>query len=97
MPYTREDHTTWEDGRGRTVDLHVFDFAQDGRIVFLGESYPALVFSGRGTIGGVGVSRIEPASQLAFHLGYEHDDNDLHDVMLLCEKYGFDVPGEYRR
>ncbi len=32
-----------------------------------------------------------------FHLGYEHDENDLHDVMLLCKKYGFDVPEEYRQ
>ena len=36
-------------------------------------------------------------SQLVFHLGYEHDDDDLHDVMLLCNTYGFDVPDEYRQ
>lgn len=45
---------------------------------------------------GIEIDCIEPASQLAFHLGYEHDENDVHDVMLLCEKYGFDVPDEYR-
>ena len=28
MPYTQKDHTTWEDERGRTVDLHIFDFAE---------------------------------------------------------------------
>ncbi|ACV21341.1 Aminoglycoside-2''-adenylyltransferase [Slackia heliotrinireducens] len=95
MPYTLADHTTWEDKGGRTVDLHVFDFADDGRIVFLGESYPGEVFSGKGTIGDMPVDCIEPASQLMFHLGYDHDENDLHDVLLLCQKYGFDVPDEY--
>lgn len=39
----------------------------------------------------------KPTSQLMFHLGYEHDDNDRHDVMLLCDKYGFDVPEQYRQ
>ncbi|WP_350453846.1 nucleotidyltransferase domain-containing protein [Slackia heliotrinireducens] len=77
------------------VDLHVFDFADDGRIVFLGESYPGEIFSGKGTIGDMPVDCIEPASQLMFHLGYDHDENDLHDVLLLCQKYGFDVPEEY--
>ena len=97
MAYTLEDHTVWEDGNGRTIDLHVFDFIENDQIAFLGEHYPAEVFSGRGAIAGIKVSCIEPASQLLFHLGYEHDDNDVHDVMLLCEAFGFDVPEEYRQ
>ena len=33
------------------------------------------------------ISCIEPLSQLMFHLGYEHDENDIHDVILLCEEF----------
>lgn len=96
MPHTLDDHTTWEDECGRNVDLHVFDFDEDGGIVFLGEIFPGDVFSGKGIIGGIEINCIEPASHLEFHLGYEHDENDAHDAMLLCEQYGFDVPDEYR-
>ena len=49
-----------------------------------------------GRIGEVEVSCIDPESQLLFHLGYQHDEHDVHDVMLLCREYGFDVPEEYR-
>lgn len=58
--------------------------------------FPGEVFSGRGRIGEVEVSCIDPESQLLFHLGYQHDEHDVHDVMLLCREYGFDVPEEYR-
>ena len=49
-----------------------------------------------GRIVEVEVSCIDPESQLLFHLGYQHDEHDVHDVMLLCREYGFDVPEEYR-
>ncbi len=26
------------------------------------------------------------------HLGYEHDKNDVHDVMLLCETFQIAIP-----
>lgn len=109
MHYTETDHTAWQDARGRTIDLHVFEFVSAAGdpesagdleaaadILFLGERYPGAVFSGRGTISGMEVSCIEPASQLLFHLGYEHDADDVHDVRLLVETFGFDLPDEYR-
>ena len=49
MPYTLKDHTTWEDEKGRIVDLHIFHFAEGHQIVFLGQSYPGEVFSGKGS------------------------------------------------
>ena len=42
------------------------------------------------------VSCIEPYSQVMFHLGYEFDENDVHDVKLLCETFHIEIPNEYR-
>lgn len=94
--FTMEDHTAWEAGDGRVVDLHVFEFADDGSLVFLGERYPASAFSGRGTVGGVEVRCIPAAEQVAFHCGYDFDADDVRDVRLLCERFGVPVPEEYR-
>lgn len=94
--FTTEDHTVWQDEAGRIVDLHCFDFAENGDILYQGDRFPGEVFSGRGRIGEVEVSCIDPESQLLFHLSYQHDEHDVHDVMLLCREYGFDVPEEYR-
>ena len=30
-----------------------------------------------------------------FHLGYEFDENDVHDVKLLCEAFHIEIPNEY--
>lgn len=94
--FTMEDHTAWEAADGRVVDLHVFEFDDDGSLVFLGERYPASVFSGRGTVGGIEVRCIPPAEQVAFHCGYDFDGDDVRDVRLLCERFGVPVPEEYR-
>ena len=53
-------------------------------------------FSGSGKIGDITISCIDPLSQVMFHLGYEHDKNDIHDVMLLCEEFQIAVPDEYK-
>lgn len=70
--------------------------AQNDRIGYEGDLFPQAVFSGRGVIGNIAVNCIEPQSQVMFHLGYEHDENDVHDVMLLCDTFGIPVPEEYR-
>ena len=49
-----------------------------------------------GKIEEIEVSCIEPCSQVMFHLGYEFDENDVHDVKLLCETFHIEVPKEYR-
>lgn len=95
--FATEDHTIWEASDGRVVDLHVFEFADDGSLLFLGERYPATAFSGRGAVGGVEVRCIPPAEQVAFHCGYDFDDDDARDVRLLCERFGVPVPEEYRK
>ena len=94
--YTTTDHTVWKDVKDRIIDLHVFDFNEQGDLVFEGESYPSNVFSGIGKIGDKVVKCINAENQVLFHLGYEHDENDIHDVRLLCERFNIPVPNEYK-
>ena len=94
--YTAESHTIWRDAKGRIVDLHVFEFNEQGCPVFMGETYPSNVFSGIGRIGDISVRCINAKDQVLFHLGYKHDADDVHDVRLLCERFGIPVPDEYK-
>jgi len=94
--YTNPDHTAWKDDKGRIIDLHIFEFTEEGNLLFLGETYPAAVFGGIGKIGDKGVKCINSQDQVLFHLGYEHDENDAHDVKLLCQKFNIPIPDEYK-
>jgi lincosamide nucleotidyltransferase A/C/D/E len=98
--FTTEGHTKWRADDGRTVDLHLFEFATNGTggatLLFEGESYPAAVLDGRGTVGGVAVRCLTAEAQLLYHRGYEHRENDVRDVLLLCETFGLPVPDEYQ-
>jgi lincosamide nucleotidyltransferase A/C/D/E len=94
--YTTTDHTVWKDATGRIIDLHIFEFDEQGYLVFEGEAYPPEVFSGIGKIGDKEVKCIDAKNQVIFHLGYEHDENDVHDVRLLCERFNIPVPNEYK-
>ena len=95
MEYTTDSHTVWKDGKQRIIDLHCFEYTDDG-ILYEGAMFPTGTFCGSGKIGEIAVSCIEPLSQVIFHLGYEHDENDVHDVMLLCEEFRIAVPDEYK-
>lgn len=44
--FTTEAHTAWADDEDREVDLHVFERAADGSLLFEGEAYPASTFDG---------------------------------------------------
>ena len=93
--YTTDGHTVWKDDKQRIIDLHCFEFTDDG-IVYEGDIFPSKTFSGIGKVGDITVSCIEPLSQVMLHLGYEHDKNDVHDVMLLCETFQIAIPDEYK-
>lgn len=54
-------------------------------------------FSGIGKIGDKTVRCIDAENQVLFHLGYEHDENDVHGVKLLCERFNIPVPSEYKK
>ena len=94
--YTTTNHTVWKDAKDRIIDLHVFEFNEQGYLVFEGEAYPPEVFSGIGKIGDKVVKCIDAKNQVLFHLGYEHDENDVHDVRLLCERFNIPIPNEYK-
>jgi len=94
--YTTESHTVWKDLKGRIIDLHIFEFNEEGNLIFEGQIYPSTVFSGIGEIDNKVVKCINAEDQVLFHLGYEHDENDIHDVKLLCEKFNIPVPDEYK-
>ena len=93
--YTTDGHTVWKDAKQRIIDLHCFEFTDDG-IIYEGDLFPSETFSGIGKIRDLTVSCIEPFSQVMFHLGYEHDENDVHDVMLLCDAFQIAIPDEYK-
>lgn len=97
MGYTTPVHTVWQDHRGRIVDLHLFETAPDGSLLFEGTAYPASTFGATGWIAGKGVRCIPAAEQVLFHQGYDFDQNDVHDVRLLCERFGIEVPEVYKQ
>lgn len=94
--YTTTSHTVWKDAKDRIIDLHIFEFNEKGYLIFEGETYPSSVFSGIGKIGDKVVKCIGAEDQVLFHLGYEHDENDVHDVRLLCERFNIPIPNEYK-
>ena len=91
MDYTTDSHTVWKDYNGRIIDLHSFEYVEDG-ILYEGYTFPSDTFSGKGNIGNIEVTCINPEAQVQFHLGYEYDENDVHDVLLLCRTFNLEIP-----
>lgn len=87
----------------RRVDLHpvVFDGDGNGRQIGAGPNgadapYPAAGFGGRGRVGGREVNCLTPGLLLLHHRGYTPGPKDRHDVGLLCERFGLELPEEYQ-
>lgn len=95
MEYTTGDHTVWCDSCGHIIDLHLFKFGESGTLYFDNEAYPSDILNGKGLIGGVMVRCLSAEAQLLYHQGYAHDENDMHDVLLLCKILEAPVPAEY--
>jgi lincosamide nucleotidyltransferase A/C/D/E len=90
------------DRSDRRVDFHTVTFdtngnatqqLQDGTLA----PYPSHGFAGRGYVSGVRVARLTAAVQGLHHLGYDPDRKDHHDMALLAERCGIDLPAPYRR
>lgn len=94
MEYTTLEHTVWRDGNARIIDLHIFSRNSEGDFVFESETFPKEVFTGKGRIGHLEVDCITPEWQVRFHSGYKLDDNDIKDVLLLCDKFNLALPYE---
>lgn len=96
----RDDTTEYNfvlgDNNGRSVDFHAFELNDDGSNA-LGVEYVAEHLTGTGRIGNKIVKTIDPRWMVTFHTWYEPDENDYHDVKLLCEKYKIDLPEIYEK
>lgn len=97
MEYTTSDHSVWQDDNARIIDLHIFSRNDNDDIIFEGETFPKEVFSGKGRIGNLEVDCITPEWQVIFHSGYQLDENDAKDVLLLCDRFNLAVPDEISR
>ena len=88
-----------EHADGRRIDFHLIDFDEDGNGLYdnLGPAFPAIAFTGIGSIEGRSVRCIEVSTLIDFHTGYAHDADDAADVKALCAKFGLLVPQQYRR
>jgi len=91
---SRECNFVLGDDRGRLVDIHSCTFDEERRNIF-GVAYPYESLQGKGMINGVAVRCVPPDWMVKFHSGYELDENDFHDVKLLCLKYNIDIPDEF--
>lgn len=102
---TGDDAKAWNfvlsDARGHEIDVHVISIDKNGDGVYgpkeNDEIYPASSLAGHGVIGGKSVRCISPEDMIKFHSGYQLDENDYHDVKLLCEKFNISLPPEYER
>jgi lincosamide nucleotidyltransferase A/C/D/E len=84
------------DDEGHEVDFHSYTFDGNGTLV-LGVQYPFDSLNGTGSIQGYPVKCISAEWMVKFHSGYELDENDYHDVALLCERFGIALPDEFER
>ena len=91
---TRDCNFVLGDDEGHLIDFHSYTFDVNGKIIF-GVEYPYDSLNGTGSINGYPVKCITPDWMVKFHTGYPLDENDYHDVKLLCERYGIDLPAEY--
>ncbi|MEV8510686.1 hypothetical protein [Dactylosporangium sp. NPDC051484] len=78
------------------VDLHMYEPLPDGSLHFGsvvdGVVFPAEALAGHGLIAGRAV-RCEAAEwSVRWHTGYPPRDSDRHDVPLLCERFGIELP-----
>jgi lincosamide nucleotidyltransferase A/C/D/E len=91
---TRADLRSADD---RRVDLHVLTFDEQGNGVQQLQdgsvgTYDKQGLSGIGTIGELEVCCLSPEIQMRFHTGYDPDEDDRHDVLLLVERFNLEVP-----
>lgn len=84
------------DERGSRVDVHSYTLDDAGNNIY-GVPYVRDHLTGRGSISGYSVRCISPEWLVKFHTGYELDENDYHDVRLLCERFGIAMPEQFRK
>lgn len=86
--------------QGAVVDLHVIVLDAEGNGVLgrpeNGNAFPARSLTGRGTLGGRGVDCVSAEWAVRFHDAYRGDADDRADVRALCDRFGLEIPDQYR-
>jgi lincosamide nucleotidyltransferase A/C/D/E len=84
------------DGHRLRVDLDLYEPRPDGWLHYGsaidGTIFPAAALAGTGTIAGTPVRCDAAEWAVNWHTGYEPRDVDRHDVTLLCERFGIELP-----
>lgn len=91
---TRDCNFVLGNEQGRQIDIHSYTFDESGKLIF-GIEYPFESLNGSGVINDYPVKCITPEWMVKFHTGYQVDENDYHDVKLLCQKFGIEIPSDY--
>lgn len=95
-PDSWEHNFVYDNGMGQVLDVHTYALKPDGSNAG-GVAYRAEHLTGQGQILGTKI-RCVPAEWLVqFHTGYDVDENDWHDVRLLCERFDLAIPPAYAR
>ena len=87
------------DAHGNEIDVHVVTFDTEGNGVYgpvENGFYPAPAFKGSGSIAGKRVRCLTPEYQLRSHTGYQPRNKDVEDVRRLCDRFGLELPREYK-
>ena len=79
---------------GHLVDIHSCSFDEEKNHIF-GVKYSWEALQGQGEILSTQVRCVPPKILVDYHTGYTLDENDFHDVKLLCEKFGLELPPDY--
>ena len=79
---------------GQSVDVHAFEYDENGKNTY-GIEYPFGSLTGTGIIDGQEVNCISPSFIFQFKTGYEPKEKDLHDLRVLGEKFGFELPSSF--
>jgi lincosamide nucleotidyltransferase A/C/D/E len=84
------------DGVRLRVDLHLYEPLPDRSLHYGsaidGVVFPAGALTGQGSIAGMAVRCEAPEWAVHWHTGYPPRAVDRHDVPLLCERFGIDLP-----
>ncbi|MDA0232929.1 MAG: hypothetical protein O3B04_05170 [Chloroflexi bacterium] len=86
-------------GRGKLIDFHVIDVAEDGRGLYgpveNGVFVPASALEATGLIGNRSVRCLSARYQVDSHTGYKLKETDFADVNALHRRFGIPLPDEY--
>jgi lincosamide nucleotidyltransferase A/C/D/E len=74
----------------------LIEFDETGIAHYESDTYLENSLNSIDEIGGVAVWCVSAEAQLLFHQGYKYDENDIHDVRLLCKTFGLALPRVYK-